>query len=60
RAEGIPLLIRKFEHNLARRFDAERQIKIMAMCLDHERLSTTPVDAFMDLFVAEAMEKRNV
>lgn len=51
RTEGIPLLIRKFEGNLARRFDRERQRKIMTLCLDHERLSKTPVNAFMDLLV---------
>jgi len=53
REEGIPLLIRKFEKNVARRFP-KRQALIKALCLDHERLMATPVNEFSDLFVAEA------
>lgn len=52
RAEGIPLLIRKFEANLALRFPVARQREIAALCLDHERLVKTPVHVFTDLFAA--------
>jgi 2-methylcitrate dehydratase len=52
RAEGIPLLVRKFETNLARRFAAARQREILALCMDHERLTATPVHKFTDLFAA--------
>ena len=49
RAEGIPLLVRKFEANLARRFAAKRVDEIMALCGDHARLVATPVQVFTDL-----------
>jgi 2-methylcitrate dehydratase len=52
RAEGIPLLVRKFETNLARRFAAKRVGEILALCGDHARLAATPVHEFMDLFAA--------
>ena len=52
RAEGIPLLVRKFETNLARRFAPARQREILALCLDHERLAATSVHAFTDLLAA--------
>jgi 2-methylcitrate dehydratase len=50
RAEGIPVLVRKFETNLARRFATGRRREIMALCLDHARLANTPVHVFTDLF----------
>ncbi len=49
RTAGIPLLIEKYKTNLARIFDAPTQAKILALSLDYEKLSTTPVDEFMDL-----------
>lgn len=52
RVEGIPVLIRKFENNLARRFTPERRRAISALCLDHARLARTPVNEFTDLFAA--------
>jgi 2-methylcitrate dehydratase len=52
RAEGIPLLVKKFETNLARRFPPARQREILDLCLDHERLAATPVHTFTDLFAA--------
>ncbi len=51
RAEGIPLLIEKFERNLERRFPDNRAREIADLVLDRNRLSATPVDRFMDLFV---------
>lgn len=52
RKEGIPLLVRKFEGNLALRFDGKRQREILKLCLDHERLAATPAHAFTDLLAA--------
>ena len=51
RHEGIPLLEAKFRTNLARRFPAERQSAILELCRDQNRLESTPVDRFVDLFV---------
>jgi len=49
RKEGIPLLIEKYKTNLARIYDADKQQKISALCLDYEKLAATPVNEFMDL-----------
>jgi 2-methylcitrate dehydratase len=49
REAGIPLLIEKYKINLARIFDAPTQAKILALSLDYDKLSATPVDEFMDL-----------
>jgi 2-methylcitrate dehydratase len=51
RPEGIPLLEAKFRTNLARRFPAERQGAILELCRNQQRLESTPVDRFVDLFV---------
>ena len=51
RAEGIPLLEKKFRTNLARRFSAERCNAILDLCQDARRLEATPVKDFVDLFV---------
>lgn len=51
RAEGLPLLLEKFERNLARRFDAQRSAEILELCSDQARLEATPVDEFLDLLV---------
>jgi 2-methylcitrate dehydratase len=50
RAEGMPLLMKKFETNLASRFPASQCAAIMELCLDAERLRPTPVDRFTDMF----------
>jgi 2-methylcitrate dehydratase len=49
RTEGIPLLIEKFKINLARIYDKAQQEKILALSLDYEKLSKTPVNEYMDL-----------
>ncbi len=51
RAEGIPELIKKFKINLARRFDAQKQAEILALCADQKQLEITPVNQFVDLLV---------
>ncbi len=49
RTEGIPLLIEKYKTNLTRIYDADKQKKILDLCLDYNKLSTTAVNEFMDL-----------
>ncbi|MGH8750537.1 MAG: bifunctional 2-methylcitrate dehydratase/aconitate hydratase [Burkholderiales bacterium] len=51
RKEGIPLLVEKFKTNLARCFPAGQQSAILGLCQDQQRLETTPVNEFVDLFV---------
>ncbi len=51
RKEGMPVLVEKFKTNLARRFPAAQQKRILELCLDAERLAKTPVREFVDLFV---------
>ena len=51
RKEGMPVLVEKFKTNLARRFPAKQQQKILDLCLDAKRLEVTPVNEFVDLFV---------
>lgn len=51
RGEGIPKLMDKYRINLARVFSATQQAQILELSLNREKLATTSVDAFMDLFV---------
>ena len=51
RAEGMPLLVKKFETNLASRFASEQCDAIMRVCKDAKTLDATPVDEFTDMFV---------
>lgn len=51
RAEGIPLLIKKFKENLATRFDAQRCATIMALFENANRLEKMPVNEFMQHLV---------
>jgi 2-methylcitrate dehydratase len=50
RDEGIPLLIKKYQTNLARIFDAAQISKIEELTLDFEKLSKAPVDQVMEFF----------
>jgi 2-methylcitrate dehydratase len=52
RKEGMPLLVEKFRTNLARRFPPQQQKAILELCMDAGRLEATPVNEFVDLFVA--------
>jgi 2-methylcitrate dehydratase len=52
RKEGLPILVKKFEQRVARRFP-QRKGEIGALCLDHKRLVAMPVHLFSDLLVAE-------
>lgn len=51
RAEGLPLLLKKFEANLASRLSPEQCREIMDLCNDSDKLQSTAVDAFSDMFV---------
>jgi 2-methylcitrate dehydratase len=50
RAEGIPLLLEKFEGNLARCYPAQRCEAILARCLAPTRLLAMGADDLTDLF----------
>jgi 2-methylcitrate dehydratase len=53
RAEGIPILLRKFESSLKGKL-AERQYKVLrSLCADQQRLEGTPVDEFVALLVSD-------
>jgi len=52
RAEGMPLLVEKFQANLASRLPAGQCAAIRELCLDSERLRATSVDRFADMFLA--------
>ena len=51
REEGIPVLVQKFETNLATRFPAQRTRQILELCRDADRLASTPVHEFVGLLV---------
>jgi 2-methylcitrate dehydratase len=48
RAEGIPLLVRKFKDALATRFPRSQAEALLALCQDPGRLLATPVHEFVD------------
>jgi 2-methylcitrate dehydratase len=51
RTDGIPLLEAKFRTNLARRFPAKQQNKILDISLDQSVLEKIPVHEYVDLYV---------
>jgi len=57
RAEGRPLLMKKFKQNLATRFGPERVEKILALFEDVKRLERMAVDEFVEHFVAEGSDR---
>jgi 2-methylcitrate dehydratase len=56
RAEGMPLLIKKFAANLASRLSPPQRQAIMDVCLDAEHLRSMPVDRFIDMWVVRPIE----
>lgn len=52
RSEGLPLLQAKFRRNLARRFSAEQQDRIIAASNDVARLHAMPVREYVDLYTS--------
>jgi 2-methylcitrate dehydratase len=51
RGDGIPLLLEKFEANLARRFDKAQQQRILDASSDQAKLEALPVDDYIGLYV---------
>ena len=51
REEGIPVLVEKFEANLATRFPSGQSHRIRDLCLERRSLEATSVNEFMDLLV---------
>jgi len=49
RKEGMPLLVAKFNTNLARVFPPRQANSILNLCMDSKRLAATPVHEFVDL-----------
>lgn len=49
REQGIPLLVAKFEQNVARVYADKRRREIISLCLDRARLGALPVNEFFDL-----------
>ncbi len=47
RAEGIPVLEAKLEHNLATLFSDEKVERIMSVCKNHQEFEHMPVNEFM-------------
>lgn len=54
RGDGIPLLLEKFQRNLARRFSSSRQGVILEASSDQARLEAMPVTQYVELFRVDA------
>jgi 2-methylcitrate dehydratase len=51
RDEGLPMLVKKFQTNLARRFPSKQQNRILDASLNLDALCATPVHEYIDLYV---------
>ncbi|MCU7800287.1 MAG: bifunctional 2-methylcitrate dehydratase/aconitate hydratase [gamma proteobacterium symbiont of Lucinoma myriamae] len=51
RSEGIPVLEKKYHQALLSRFPQRKTQQIYDLCLDTDKLTQTPVNEFMDLFL---------
>ena len=60
RAEGMPLLVKKFETNLASRLAPQQCQAILRLCSDGAALDATPVDKFTDMFVSASPKPSSV
>jgi len=49
RKEGMPVLVKKFETNLARIFPEKQRAAILDLCMNAKALDATPVNEFVDL-----------
>jgi 2-methylcitrate dehydratase len=54
RRDGMPLLMAKFQRNLARRFDAEQQANILAASRDQAAFEALSIDEYVSLYVTVA------
>ncbi|MFU8820758.1 MAG: bifunctional 2-methylcitrate dehydratase/aconitate hydratase [Gammaproteobacteria bacterium] len=52
RAEGLPALVRKFEHSVRGRLSERQFAALTSLCADQYQLEETPVDEFMALLVS--------
>lgn len=52
RAEGMPLLVKKFEANLAARFESDQCARILSQCKASASFDAMPVAQFTDMFAA--------
>jgi 2-methylcitrate dehydratase len=50
RAEGIPLLLKKFQENVATRLSPAQTAAILEVCQDRRKLEATRVDEFMTMW----------
>ena len=50
RDEGFPLLLAKFETNLARRFSKQQQAAILGLSVDQSQIERTPVHEYVDMY----------
>lgn len=50
RAEGIPLLLKKFENNAATRLPAKTVRALIDLCQDRRKLEAMPADRFMSMW----------
>jgi len=53
RLEGMPLLMKKFDANLASRFAPQQCATILRLCADSSALDATSADKFTDMFAKE-------
>jgi 2-methylcitrate dehydratase len=53
RADGIPLLLEKFERNLERRLSEDSRRRIVHICSRQQELEAMPVSHFVELFVVD-------
>lgn len=51
RNEGLPVLLKKFKTNLARRFPHKQQQHILDVSLDQQKLQSMAVNEYIDLYV---------
>jgi 2-methylcitrate dehydratase len=51
RKEGMPVLVEKFQTNLARKFPEKQRAQIMELCMNQKQLEATPVHEFVDMMV---------
>jgi 2-methylcitrate dehydratase len=51
RKEGMPILVEKFQTNLARKFPEKQRAQIMELCMNQKLLEATAVHEFVDMMV---------
>ena len=54
REEGIPVLEQKFKNNLEITYDSDKCEEIYQLCIDQEKLESTSVTDFQELFAVDA------